>query len=156
MNICLKTQAKQNVPQRMVVKLQDRLPEHISSPCELSCEFQVECVGGDYYLLTLKVTGSLEIRCQRCLNVFQQDYSHQSQLAICQTDEMAETLMANYECTVANDNQVHLIDILTDDLHLFSPEKHQLFTDCDTEISRLIGGKDEILTTTLGLEAKTR
>jgi uncharacterized protein len=138
-NICLKTQAKQVTSQRVVVHIQERLPERMGSPCELTCDYQVsDC--RDYYLLTWTVMGLLEITCQRCLTVFQENYSQKSQLAVCATDTMAETLMGREDCMVAPDHQVNFMDILTDDLHLFSPEKHRVLTDCDSKISTFIRG----------------
>ena len=150
MKICLKTFAKQDEPERQVILLQERLPERIMRPCELTCTFHVVSYD-DYYLLTLDIAGVLEVRCQRCLHGFQHDYCNQSILAVCASDTVAEGLMEHFECIVAENDQVDLLDILADELHLFSPEKHDDFTDCDTEISQLIGGHDEILPTTLGL-----
>ena len=150
MKICLKTYAKQSGLQHVVIKLQERLPEPIHSPCELSCDFHV--VGyGDYYLLTLEVAGELTVSCQRCLQAFQHEYRNKSQLAVCVNDTVAEALMEHFECIVADDDQVDLADLLADELYLFSPEVHDDFASCDTEISQLIGGQDEILLTTLGL-----
>ena len=150
MKICLKTQAKQSGLQRVVIKLDDRLPERIQSPSELTCNFKVESYD-NYHLLTLDVVGELKISCQRCLQAFQHDYCNQTKLAVCVNDTIAEALMEHFECIVADDDQIDLADILADELHLFSPEVHDDFASCDTEISQLIGGQDEILLTTLGL-----
>ncbi len=150
MNICLKTYAKQSEPQRAVILLQERLPERIIRPCELTCAFHVVSYG-DYYLLSLDTVGALAVKCQRCLHVFQYDYCNQSKLAVCANDAVAEALMEHFECIVADNDQVDLVDILADELYLFSPEKHENFTDCNTEISQLIGSQNEILSTTLGL-----
>ncbi len=54
MKICLKTYAKQHGLQHIAMTLQERLPERVSGPCELTCDFQV-VNHGDYYLLTLYV-----------------------------------------------------------------------------------------------------
>ena len=155
MNICLKTYAKQKGSQHVVITLRSRLPERIHSPCELTCDFQVaDC--GNYYALTLAVASELTVSCQRCLGEFHQSYSHQTELAVCATDAIAETLMTQFECIVASDYQVDLTDILTDELYLSAPDKHANFAECDSEISRLIRPESEIVATTLGLATKTR
>lgn len=138
MNICLKTHAKQTGSRTVAICIQARKPTRVSSPCELTCVFQVEAYP-DYYLLTLDVKGTLEIACQRCLADFQQNYTNQTTLAVCSNDAIAETLMASYECIVAKDYQINLIDIVADELHLFLPEKHADFLECDRETSGLIG-----------------
>ena len=127
MNVCLKTYAKQGEPERVVITLQERLPEHIIGPCELTCTFHVVSYG-DYYLLTLDVVGTLAVNCQRCLHAFQYDYRNQSKLAVCATDIVAESLMEHFECIVAEA--------------------------CNSEISQYIeniGRNDEIIPPTLGL-----
>ncbi len=138
MNICLKTHAKHNGSRTVVIPILERKPARVSSPCEVSCEFSVEALP-DYYLLTLHVNGVFDIACQRCLASFQETYTNQTQLAICANDDVAENLMASYECIVVKDYQVDLIDIVTDELHLFLPEKHSDLAECDAEISGLIG-----------------
>lgn len=138
MKICLKTYAKQAGSQTVVVRIQERKPERISSPCELTCIFQVEACT-DYYLLTLSVSGTLEIACQRCLGDFKHEYKNQTRLAICGSDVVANDLMASFECIVVNNYQIDLIDIVTDELYLFLPEKHPDIGGCDIEMSGLIG-----------------
>lgn len=139
MKICLKTHAKQTGSRTIVLRIEERKPARVSSPCELTCVFHVEDYK-DYYVLTLDVSGLIEIACQRCLADFQLDYTHQTSLAVCSSDETAETLMTRYECIVVHDDQVDLMDIVTDELHLFLPEKHADFAQCDREISAWIGG----------------
>lgn len=150
MKICLTTYAKQSEPECIVLTVKERLPERVIRPCELTCTFHVESCG-NYYLLTLDTAGTLMVNCQRCLQVFQYDYSNQCKLAVCVSDIVAESLMEDFECIVAEGDQVDLLDILADELHLFAPEKHDNDADCDTEISRLIRGSNEIIPTTLGL-----
>ena len=142
MKICLKTYAKQSGFQHAVLNLHERLPERIASPCALSCDFYVEnCT--NYFLITFKVSGTLDVICQRCLLAFPHEYHRETQLAICTTDALAETLMEHYECIVAQDNEINLTDILTDELYLYSPEKHEDPIDCDSEINQLIGVSGE-------------
>lgn len=138
MIICLKTHAKQTGSRTVAIRIQERKPARVSTPCELTCVFQVEAYR-DYYLLTLDVKGSMEVACQRCLANFQQDYTNQTILAVCSNDAVAETLMASHECIVAKDHQVNLVDIVADELHLYLPEKHADYSECDLETSGLIG-----------------
>lgn len=140
MKICLKTYAKQDESQRAVIKLQERLPTRIAKPCELTCDFKVKKYD-NYYVLSLDIAGSLEVTCQRCLQSFPDEYRNQSNIAVCMNDAVAESLMEQYECIVAEGDQVDLDDIVADDLHLFSPEKHANPADCSLEISQWIGGE---------------
>ena len=39
-------------------------------------------------------------------------------------EELAETLMEEYECVVANHFNVNLEELIIDELHLYGPEKH--------------------------------
>jgi len=150
MKICLKNAAQQNGSQPILVKLQTRLPERIHSPCELTCSLSVVAYD-NYYILTLGIDGLLMMTCQRCLRAFSYEYSNQIQLAACSNDSVAEGLMLNYECIVVEDSELDLVDILTDELHLFSEDKHENLADCDSEIRRWISDKEEIMPVTLGL-----
>lgn len=145
MKICLKTLSRQNNPETVAIKLQERLPEHIVGPCDLSCTFQVEHYDS-YFLLTLHVNGILTVICQRCLQSFQYNYENESKVAICVNDATAEMLMEQFECIVASDSQVDLMDILTDELYLFTTEKHPNIADCDAKISQLISNEDDLCT----------
>ena len=138
MKICLKTHAKQAGSQTVVVHVQERKPDRVSSACDLTCTFKVEACS-DYYLITLDVHGTLDITCQRCLANFQHEHINRTTLAVCANEDVAETLMASFECIVVNNFQIDLIDILTDELYLFLPEKHLDVAGCDREMSGLIG-----------------
>lgn len=137
MNICLKSLARQNAPQHANITLQARLPEYIRAPCELSCDYYAVSYN-TYYLLMLDIVGRLSLTCQRCLKPFYYDYKNNTKLAVCGNDSMAEILLEQYECVVSADYHVDLIDILTDDLYLFLPEKHLNSSDCDTAVSGFI------------------
>lgn len=139
MKIILKKQASVSQPSHFTICIEDRLPEHIKSPCKLTCELQIN-EQNDFYLLDLNIQGNLNIICQRCLQSFCYDYQHSTQLAVCNTEDVAERLMEEYECIV-EDYQIDLKDILTDDLHLYSVQKHLQLQDCDIEIRNLIGAQ---------------
>lgn len=140
MKLCLKKYAKLAGSQTIVVKLRDRIPARVSSAPELTCVFKIEACS-DYYLLTLDVSGQVDIACQRCLADFQHEYKNETTLAVCANDDVAETLMEHYECIVTHNGEIDLIDILTDEMYLFLPEKHHTIAECDLEISGLIGDK---------------
>ena len=144
MKICLKTRAKEAGIQKITVNLHERLPVFVNSACELSCEYQVER-NDNYYLLSLRVAGEVDIICQRCLKVFVHPYHNTSQLAVCNDDNNAQALMEHFECLVSIANQVDLTEILTDDLYLFVPQIHPHLSECDSEISRLISDHDDLI-----------
>lgn len=121
MNICLKTYAKQTRPTTTVVTLSERLPSWIESSCKVECTFQIQSTK-DYYLLQATVHGTLPITCQRCLSVVEYPYESSIELALCQSEEKADQLMSTFDCIVVDHHQFNLEDVLTDELHLSSPE----------------------------------
>lgn len=150
MKICLKTIAKEEHSQHVNLTLHERLPWQVQPPQALACDYRIDDYK-DYYLLTMHVKGMLNITCQRCLSPFYHDFSHETQLAVCKNEAQAERLMEQFECVVSNDDQIDLLEVLADDLHLFAPEKHVHLADCDHEMRQWMGEQDEILPTTLGL-----
>lgn len=130
MMICLKTASNQSAPTRVQLKLSERLPYYIVSDCTLDCEYLVQQFP-NYYLLRLNVSGDLTIQCQRCLAPFTHFYENHTELAICRDDVTAENLMEQYECIVASQNEIDLVTIVTDELHLYAPEKHAELIECN-------------------------
>lgn len=133
MKFCLKTYAKKSGHHQLVIQVNDRLPKHIVDSCEVVCDVHVES-HGRYYLLTLDCKTILSIECQRCLQVFQEPFHHQSVLAVCGDDVTAEALIKDFECIVASDHTINILDVVTDELHLFSLEKHAFLANCAQEI----------------------
>lgn len=137
MNINLKEIIRQGGTQQVSAEIKARLPAHISGPCQLTCA--IEVMGcDDHYLLKLNVKGELTIICQRCLESFSMHYYHETQIAVCSEPEGAERLQEQFESIVAEHHEVNLIDILTDDLYLFTLEKHTDFEQCDDEINQFL------------------
>ncbi|STX51331.1 metal-binding, possibly nucleic acid-binding protein [Legionella busanensis] len=137
MLIDLKTQAKQLENQTVEVYVTKRLPNRIPTPCSLKCIYEVKPID-NYFLLSMQVSGTIEIECQRCLNMFLYDYKNITTLAICNSEASAEKLMEKYECIVANNFFIDLVELVTDELHLYSPEYHLNIDDCDAEVSKFI------------------
>lgn len=129
MIICLKIASKQLESSRVQLNLSERLPFHIVSDCALVCDYFVRSYP-DYYLLTLDVSGVLSIQCQRCLEIFQYDYSNRTELAVCRDETTAENMMEQYDCIVSSHHEVDLGAIVTDELHLYAPEKHPELIEC--------------------------
>ena len=100
MKICLKTAAKLEAPQHVVMTLDERLPCYVQSPVVLTCDYRVDMCQ-NYHLLTLDLSGVLTLTCQRCLTLFEYDFTHQTMLAICQNEAQAEKLMEQFDCIVA-------------------------------------------------------
>ncbi len=129
MIICLKTSSKQLESSHVQLNLSERLPFYIVSDCALVCNYFVRSYP-EYYLLTLSVSGILPIQCQRCLSVFQYDYQNHTELAIYRDELTAEKSMDLYECIVSSHHEVDLTCIVTDELHLYAPEKHLELIEC--------------------------
>lgn len=119
------------------VKISDRLPSFISEPCTVSLSFSLK-KQDDYYLLHLKTEAKLDISCQRCSHNFQIPYQNETELAICNNEARAETLLSLYECIVAENDQLSLEDIITDELYLYAPQFHPNAQDCDKIVQQFI------------------
>lgn len=130
MKLFLPQLARESKAQHVTIRIKDRLPPHILNACELVCEFSAKAVGDDYYLLSLNVSGQVEITCQRCMAPFLSEFKHEYQLAVCDKDEISDTLMENYECIVTHNYHIDLVDILTDDIHLYTEQKHKNIEQC--------------------------
>ncbi|CEK10818.1 YceD family protein [Legionella hackeliae] len=143
MLVNLKTAVNKASPESVILELRERLPAHINSGCIVNCQFAVESQN-NYFILTLKVNSDLIITCQRCLKEFIYHYVNETKLAVCHSDEMAEKLMDQYECVIAENNHIDLAELITDEFHLYTPELHPETNDCDTEINRFIGADDTI------------
>ncbi|PJD93643.1 MAG: metal-binding protein [Legionella sp.] len=138
----LKILAKQAEPSQMSLTLSERLPDFIQSPCQVDCVFRVD-KRSNYFQLSLIVTGQVTVICQRCLATFEHQYAQESQIALCSNDEVAEKLMSSMDCMVHPEEELDLVSIVTDELHLFCPEKHPDPEDCDESAQRYLQSHDK-------------
>ena len=129
MIICLKTSANHDSPQQATIHLTERLPFHMITDCQVNCNYLVRAYK-DHYLLTLDVSGVLPILCQRCYDTFHYDYVNHTELAICRDEATAEKLLQDYESIVSEQGDLDLMHVITDELHLYAPEKHHELIDC--------------------------
>lgn len=125
MKICLKNLANRDKLHSLDVILTDRLPDYIKDKCHLTCQYYVT-KGDNYYLLSLKVSGLVQIICQRCNEIFHHNYDNETVLAVCDNDIIANAKMSEYECIVENSGFINLTEIITDELYLFMPDKHSI------------------------------
>src|SRR3990167_3467885 len=112
------------------IQIDERLPSFILSPCTIGYHYKFS-KHADYYLLELTLQGEIHISCQRCLGDFKYPYKNKSIVAVCRSEDVAERLMASYDCIVSDTNEVDLSQIITDDIHLYCPEKHAEIYECD-------------------------
>ena len=132
MHICLKTYSKHEKTTRIKVIVTERLPAHLNGPCALDCELQVKSEK-DHYVVTLNSSARLSVTCQRCLGVFDYTHSQRTRLAACRDDMIASMLMARFEDVVVIEDELDLQHIITDELHLRVPERHDCLIDCDQD-----------------------
>lgn len=137
MKICLKKQVKQMQPYCGEMDLIQRLPERVQGPCHVHFSLQLKSYD-DYFIATIHVSGLVHVTCLRCLHDFPVDYRHETELAICHDETTAERLVSQFDCVVLPTYQLDLAETITDDLHLFLPEKHNDSAECNPEISRFI------------------
>lgn len=143
MLINLKTYSAKEGPQQIKIELDQRLPARIASPCVVNCQFDVKAMD-NYYLLTLRSEAMMRISCQRCLDEFSHHYVNQTELAVCNSEEMAEKMLEQYESIVSERNEVDLVELVTDELHLYAPEFHSSTKECDNEASKFIA-KEQVI-----------
>lgn len=127
--------------QRLSILLEQRLPLFIKAPCQVECHYQLQKEKG-YFLLDMEVSGALTIVCQRCLAEFTHDYTNKTLIALCESDETADQLMSNYECSVISNGEVDLNDLILDELHLYAPQKHTELKHCDSLATNYLGIKE--------------
>lgn len=106
------------------IEITERLPFYINTAQDIEFYYTVARFK-EYYLLTLDVSANLNITCQRCLQDFNYRYLNTNNIAVCKSDEIAEKIMSTYEPLVSLTNEVDLLEIITDDLHLYCPEVHE-------------------------------
>lgn len=124
------------------IRIEERLPSFLNSPCQLNVTYQV-AAKENFYLIYLKVVGDLEITCQRCMQEFDLAYENDTIIAVCRDDERAQQLLELYECIVSTNWQVDLDNLIIDELHLYVPQFHPEINDCDNEINEILTGKIE-------------
>jgi uncharacterized protein len=128
--------------QTRVVRVEERLPVFLTSPCHMNVTFHIEAKD-DFYLIYLKAAGNLNIVCQRCMQEFCFPYDNETIIAVCRSDERAEQLLAQYECIVSSNGSLDLNDLVIDELHLYAPQFHPDLADCGDEINQILTTKPE-------------
>lgn len=111
--------------------IKERLPHFVASDVEMSFTYEV-AQQGPLYLLNIDEKASISVICQRCMGEFEQPFEHQSQIAICATDKMAQQYQSLYDVIVISDLIVNIEDILVDDLYLYLPNNHKNIDLCNT------------------------
>lgn len=105
--------------------LKERLPWFIQGPCHIECQYMLKYADNKkYYLLWMQYFGMVDTICQRCAKVFTQKYTNINELALCATDDLAKTLLKNYETVVLKANKFDINELVIDDLFLYLPQKH--------------------------------
>ena len=124
MKINLKKTSQQSQPSSVSLTLEERLPPFLAESCVATCDYSV-ISHDDFDLLITEVHTDLKVVCQRCLEVFEHTYRRRSELAVCRDDTKASHHMASYDSVVSDQGEVDLVEIITDELHLYCPEKHE-------------------------------
>lgn len=123
MNLNLKKCLKDKIYEQEL-HLSERLPLHYNQPVDIKVQYSVE-TENDHLLLHLKTSGDINFSCLRCMKEINRQYQNELTIAVTDKEELAEKLMEDYECIVANHYNVNLEDLIIDELHLYGPEKHR-------------------------------
>ncbi len=137
MIVCLKTASKRAEPESMLLNIQERLPVNMLKPSTLACEYHIEQIQ-DYWTLQLKIRGNLTLSCQRCVDEFEHAFEHKNVLTIVKREEDAEKMSQDHEIIVADHQTINIVDVITDELHLFVPEHHLQYDDCNRDLSKFL------------------
>ena len=106
------------------ITINERLPSHLEAPILLECKY-AKITEHNIPILVLSLSGKIGIHCQRCAQPFNYDYENELRIALCSTDEIASRLMDTMEVVVTDLDSINLVDIITDELYLYVPEKHE-------------------------------
>ena len=129
MKICLH-KCEENVKNGpFVTEITERLPFNVSKVADVVFFYTVKKFK-DFYLLVLDVSADVTIECQRCLHDFSHHYITNNSIAVCRSEDIAEQIMSEHEPLVSSTNEVDVTEIITDDLHLFCPERHGNVENC--------------------------
>ncbi|WP_058522941.1 YceD family protein [Legionella birminghamensis] len=137
MLINLKKHPEYKEYQKASIELTERLPPHIQPPCHLTCQFKIGFCQY-YYLLSMTVSGNIQVICQRCLNEFSHEYVNSTELALCASEAIAEKLMADFESVVYEKEEIDLRELVTDELYLYSPTTHEDIHECNSDIKQYL------------------
>jgi len=135
MIICLKSAASFDTAQEINLRVQERLPDWVQSPCELTFSYTVKAEGR-FHLLHYTAVGQFTICCQRCLELVNYPFRHTNELAVCANDDIAQQLTADYDCVLGKGGELDLLELLTDELMLYSPEVPHSLDDCSLDLAR--------------------
>lgn len=137
MKLNLQNLIKKGEKTEILLTLQERLPEYLHTPCQVAIELNIK-KQDDYWLLHLKTQADLHINCQRCAEDFVLPYINETELAVCETEARAESLLALYDCIVDDRAELSLDNIITDELYLYVPQFHPDLQDCDKIVHQYI------------------
>ena len=137
MIICLKTWARQSPGTEISFCLNERLPAWIEGPCALNVVLTIT-ENPNYYHVQFRVTGTLLICCQRCLTRVDYAYQHDNELIVLGSEAALARYSLATDCVVAASGELDLRDMVTDELHLYSPEIPHAFEQCDMMHSDLV------------------
>lgn len=119
------------------LQITERLPAQVLVPINLQFSYTVESYQ-DYYLISLSEDASLKLCCQRCGDLYDYHYQQSHQLAICRSEEIAESYQSKYDVVVCDDFIVDILPILTDNMHLFLPLNHEKVDYCNQNQLKLL------------------
>lgn len=137
MLIDLKASAQSHHTHTASFEINERLPSFLEGPCVVACQYVIE-KRQDFYLISLQTAADLSLICQRCLQTFKHAYTNNTELAVFESEELAEKHMSEYECFVAKTRQIDLVELVTDELYLYCPTMHVDTQVCDDEVGRYL------------------
>lgn len=122
---------KVNLPKSDEIKLilDERLPYYVLEPIEMSFSYEV-IKEGSIYILTVYEYAQPKVQCQRCMEDTVQPFEHESKIAICGSEEIAQQYQSGYDLIVSPDFIIEIKDILIDDLHLYLSNFHKKIDQC--------------------------
>lgn len=109
MKIYLKNVTTQPIEKSVLVEVSERLPFFMVEPSVVQCHYSV-CKTTTGYCLNIQAEAIVKLECQRCLAVWNYAYQH----SYCLSEE--DLVIEPGQC-------IDLLEIITDDLHLFLPDK---------------------------------
>jgi uncharacterized metal-binding protein YceD (DUF177 family) len=137
MKLNLQSLANRGKKEDISLIINERVPDFLEGPCEVLVNYEVKAQPR-YYLIHLKTSATLRGICQRCSESFTIPYQHEDELCVCLNEEDSSDLLDKYECVMATNGCVDLLDIITDELYLHAPQHHASIEACNQDVIDLL------------------
>lgn len=113
-----------------LVVLESNLPQHFIGPFKADCRYEIS-EKGSWVSFQYSFKSTIHFQCQRCMDNASALLDVSNTIAICFNEGDAERLMSDFEVVLSSNANIELESIISDELHLSAPIKHDM-ADCQS------------------------